>query len=97
MKRYISVSVNIGVLFWVYCYYIYIYILINIKVYCKTLPQFRILFMVLTLALTKEEKEHNIKNRKLNCSLHTKKTNNINKLIQINYYYALIKIQKLQN
>ena len=30
-------------------------------------------------------------------SLHTKKTNNTNKLMQISYYFALIKIQKLQN
>ena len=29
----------------------------------------------------KGKKNHNIKNRKLNCSLHTKKTNNTNKLM----------------
>ena len=29
--------------------------------------------------------------------MHTKKTNNTNKLIQISYYFALTKIQKLQN
>ena len=33
----------------------------------------------------------------LNFSLHTKKTNNTNKLMQISYYSALTKIQKLQN
>ena len=40
------------------------------------------LFIIWTLASIKREKKkkHNIKNRKLNCSLHTKKTNNINKL-----------------
>ena len=45
----------------------------------------------------KEKKKHNIKNRKLNYSLHTKKTNNTNKLMQISYYSTLTKIQKLQN
>ena len=39
----------------------------------------------------------NIKNRKLNCSLYTKKTNNFNKLMKISYHLAIIKIQKLQN
>ena len=29
--------------------------------------------------------------------MHTKKTNNTNKLMQVSYYYALKKIQKLQN
>ena len=29
--------------------------------------------------------------------MHTKKTNNTNKLMQISYYFALTKIQKLQN
>ena len=29
--------------------------------------------------------------------MHTKKTNNTNKLMQISYYSALTKIQKLQN
>ena len=29
--------------------------------------------------------------------MHTKKTNNTNKLMQISYHYALKKIQKLQN
>ena len=36
------------------------------------------------------------KNKKLNCSLHTKKTNNVNKLMQVSYHFALTKIQKLQ-
>ena len=45
----------------------------------------------------KRKKKHNIKDRKLNYSLHTKKTNNINKLMQISYYFAFTKIQKLQN
>ena len=43
------------------------------------------------------KKKNNIKNRKLNCSLHIKKTNNSNKLMQVSYYSALTKIQKLQN
>ena len=47
--------------------------------------------MVLDFSIKKK------KNRKLNCSLHTKKTNNTNKLMQISYYSALTKIQKLQN
>ena len=38
-------------------------------------------------------KTHNIKNRKLNCSLHTKKTNNTNKLPF--YPYKNSKITKL--
>ena len=29
--------------------------------------------------------------------MHTKKTNNTNKLMQISYHFALTKIQKLQN
>ena len=44
----------------------------------------------------KKKKKHNINNRKLNCSLHTKKTNNTNKLMQISYHSVLTKIQKLQ-
>ena len=40
---------------------------------------------------------YNIKHKKLNCPLHTKKTNNTNKLIQISHHSALTKIQKLQN
>ena len=37
--------------------------------------------MVLDFRINKKEKKkHNIKNKKLNCSLHTKKTNNTNKL-----------------
>ena len=43
------------------------------------------------------KKKNNIKNRKLNCSLHIKKTNNNNKLMQISYYFVFTKIQKLQN
>ena len=43
------------------------------------------------------KKNHNIKKKKLNRSLHTKKKNNINKLMQISYYFAFTKIQKLQN
>ena len=44
------------------------------------------LFMVLdfSINLKKKKNTHNIKNRKLNCSLHTKTTNNANKLMQIN-------------
>ena len=77
----------------------YIYIIINIKVYLKTLPQFRTNYSwFYTLAsIKKKKKKHNIKNRKLNCSLHTKKTNNTNKLMQISFHSTLTKIQKLQN
>ena len=52
---------------------------------------------VLTKNQKKKKKKHNIKNRKLNCSLQTKKTNNTNKLMQISYHSAFTKIQKLQN
>ena len=38
-----------------------------------------------------------MKNRKLNCSLNTKKTNNTIKLMQVSYHFVLTKIQKLQN
>ena len=80
------------------CVYIYIYIIINIKVYHKTLPQFKTNYSWFqTLTSIKRKKKHNIKNRKLNCSLHTNKTNNTNKLIQISYHSAVTKIQKLQN
>ena len=65
-------------------------VLINIKVYHKTLPQFRTNYSwFYILASIKRKKKHNIKNRKLNCSLHTKKTNNTNKLMQISYHYIL--------
>ena len=47
--------------------------------------------MVLNYNMKKKKK-----NKKLNCSLHTKKTNNVNKLMQISYHFALTKIQKLQ-
>ena len=41
-ERHISVSVNTGVPFWVYCYFLNLYIYkIKIKVYHKTLSQFR--------------------------------------------------------
>ena len=54
--------------------------------------------MVLDFRINKKDKKkHNIKNKKLNCSLHTKKTNNTNKLMQISYYSTFTKIQKLQN
>ena len=56
--------------------------------------------MVLDFSIKKNKKNthtHNIKHRKLNYSLHTKKTNNTNKLMQISYHSALTKIQKLQN
>ena len=73
-------------------------IIINIKIYHKKLPQFRINYSwFYTFASIKRKKKHNIKNRKLNCSLHTKKTNNTNKLMQVSYYSTLTKIQKLQN
>ena len=55
--------------------------------------------MVLNFSINKKKrkKKHNIKDRKLNCSLHTKKINNTNMLMQINYHSTLTKIQKLQN
>ena len=59
--------------------------------------------MVLDFSINKKKKEkrkkkHNIKNRKLNCSLHTKKkTNNTKNLKQVSYHSTLTKIQKLQN
>ena len=52
--------------------------------------------MILDFSINKRKKQ-NIKDRKLNCSLHIKKTNNTNKLIQISYHSTLTKIQKLQN
>ena len=56
---------------------IYIYIFFFFFYYnkYKILPQ--------NITSIKRKKKHNIKNRKLNCSLHTNKTNNTNKLIQI--------------
>ena len=50
--------------------------------------------MVLDFSINKRKKQ-NIQDRKLNCSLHTKKTNNTKKLIQISYHSTLTKIQKL--
>ena len=52
--------------------------------------------MVLDFSINKKKKKYNIKNMKFNCSLHTKKTNNTNKLMQISYHSVLTKIQKLQ-
>ena len=49
--------------------------------------------MVLNFRI-KKKKKHNIKNKKLNCSLHTKKTNNTNKLPF--YPYKNSKITKLK-
>ena len=93
-EQYISVRlVNTSVLFQDYHYlYIYIYIyVIKIKVYHKILPQFRTNYSQFqSLASTKRKKDI-IKNRMLNCSLHTKKTNNTNKL-----QFCPYKIQKLQ-
>ena len=76
---------------------LYIY-KIKIKVYHKTLPQFKTNYSWFqSLASTKRKKTHththNIKNRKFNCSLHTKKTNNTNKLPF--YPYKNSKITKL--
>ena len=51
--------------------------------------------MILDFSIDKK-KLANIKNRKLNCSLHTKKTDNTNKLMQISYHLALTKITKLK-
>ena len=49
-------------------------VLINIKVYHKTLPQFRTNYSwFYILASIKRKKKHNIKNRKFNHSFHTKK------------------------
>ena len=68
-------------------------IIINIKVYHKIFPQFKTNYSWFqTLVSIKKNKQ---KAQKL--SLHTKKTNNTNKLMQINYHSALTKIQKLQN
>ena len=55
--------------------------------------------MVLDFSINQKEKKkkHYIKNKKLNRSLHTKKTNNTNKLMQVSYYSTLTKIQKIQN
>ena len=76
---------------------LYIY-KIKIKVYHKTLPQFKTNYSWFqSLASTKRKKHthtHNIKNRKFNCSLHTKKTNNTNKLPF--YPYKNLKITKLK-
>ena len=49
--------------------------------------------MILDFSINQKKKKHNIKNKKLNCSLHTKKTNNTNKLMQVNYHSTLTKIQ----
>ena len=110
--RYRPISVyhfGFTVIFYIYmyvcmyvCMCVCVCIIINIKVYHKTLPQFRTNYSWFqTLASIKRKKKHththNIKNRKLNCSLHTKKTNDFNKLILISYHSALTKIQKLQN
>ena len=51
--------------------------------------------MILDFSINKK-KLANIKNRTLNCSLHTKKTDNTNKLMQISYHLALTKITKLK-
>ena len=49
--------------------------------------------MVLDFSINlKKKKKHNIKNIKLNFSMQTKKINNTNKLMQINYHSALTKI-----
>ena len=55
--------------------------------------------MVLNFSIKKiknKKTQYNIKYRK-HCSLHTKKKNNTNKLMQISYHSILTKIQKLQN
>ena len=56
--------------------------------------------MVLDFNINQKKKNthaHNTKNRKLNYSLHAKKINNTNKLMQVIYHSTLTKIQKLQN
>ena len=57
--------------------------------------------MVLDFNINQKKKKnthtHNIKNRKLNYSLHAKKINNTNKLMQVSYHSTFTKIQKLQN
>ena len=63
------------------CMYVsvYIYIIINIKVYHKIFPQFRTNYSWFqTLVSIKREKKKKQKAKKL--PLHTKKTNNTNKL-----------------
>ena len=47
--------------------------------------------MILDFSINKRKKQ-NIKDGKLNCSLYTKKTNNVNKLMQVSYHSALTKI-----
>ena len=51
--------------------------------------------MILNFSIKKKKKIQKTEN--LICSLHTKKTNNTNKLMQISYHSALTKTQKLQN
>ena len=53
--------------------------------------------MILDFSFNLKKKKNNIKNRKLNYSLHIKKTNHFNKLMQVSYHSTLTKIQKLQN
>ena len=72
------------------CMYVCVCVIINIKFYHKTLPQFKTNYSWFTLVSIKYKK------KELNCSLHTKKINNTNKLMQLNYHSALTKIQKLQ-
>ena len=81
------------------CVCVCVCVIINIKVYHKTFPLFKTNYswFKTLVSIKRRKKKHNIKNRKLNCSLHTKKKNNTNKLMQISYHSALAKIQKLQN
>ena len=81
------------------CVCVCVGVIINIKVYHKTFPLFKTNYswFKTLVSIKRRKKKHNIKNRKLNCSLHTKKKNNTNKLMQISYHSALTKIQKLQN
>ena len=74
-------------------------VIINIKVYHKTFPLFKTnyLWFQTLVSIKRKKRKHNIKNRKLNCSLYTKKKNNTNKFMQISYHSALKKIKKLQN
>ena len=76
-------------------------VIINIKVHHKILPQLKTnysWFLYFSInQKKKKKKKHNIKNRKLNYSLYTKKTNNTNELMQISYHSAFTKIQIIQN
>ena len=57
------------------CVCVCVCVIINIKVYQKTFPLFKTNYswFQTLVSIKRRKKKHNIKNRKLNCSLHTKK------------------------